>query len=121
MMAENILKIAEGDPAVAHQYLDSLRRTDRLEPEIGLLRALLQDAIYDYRKYAHARDCIGRERFREAEAWLMGSSDDWIFSFSSVCEHLGLDPNYIRRGLREHKEAESDSKTSHSRAREHAA
>jgi len=121
MTVANILKIGEADPAVAQQYLDSVRRTDPLEPEIGLLMALLQDAISDYRKYAHARDRIGQKRFCEADAWLMGSSDDWIFSFASVCEHLGLDPNYIRRGLREQREAESDSKPSHAKTREHAA
>ena len=30
-----------------------------------------------------------------------GSNDDWIFSFNNICEILGLDPDYIRRRLRE--------------------
>jgi hypothetical protein len=25
--------------------------------------------------------------------------DEWVFSFTNVCETLGLDPGYLRRGL----------------------
>jgi hypothetical protein len=31
----------------------------------------------------------------------MARGNDWIFSFDSVCDLLGLDPEYVRRGLRE--------------------
>jgi hypothetical protein len=31
----------------------------------------------------------------------MKAREDWIFSFNSICELLGLDPDYIRRRLRE--------------------
>jgi hypothetical protein len=24
---------------------------------------------------------------------------DWVFSFENVCEHLGLNPAYVREGL----------------------
>ena len=100
-MAENIFKVVDADPAVTQQYLDATRRSERLEPELALLSAILEDAIYDYRKYANANGCIARRRFREVEGWLMGKNENWIFSFQSVCEHLGLDPDYVRRRLRE--------------------
>jgi hypothetical protein len=100
-MMENILTIMSGDASATRQYLDSVRRSEPLEPEKALLSAMLQDAIHDYRKYAQARDRDGAERFREAEAWLMKNGDDWIFSFRHVCEYLGLNPDYVRRGLRE--------------------
>lgn len=31
----------------------------------------------------------------------MHERDGWIFSFGNVCELLGLDPDYVRRVLRE--------------------
>ena len=102
-MMENILTIIGGDASAAQQYLDSVRRSEPFESEKALLTAMLQDAIHDYRKYAQARDRDGRKRFREAEAWLMKGGNDWIFSFRHVCEYLGLDPDYVRRGLREAK------------------
>lgn len=103
-MMENIFTIISGDASAAQQYLDSVRRSEPLEPEKALLSAMLQDAIHDYRKYAQVRDRDGKERFREAEAWLMEGGNDWIFSFRHVCEYLGLDPNYVRRRLRETNE-----------------
>lgn len=60
---------------------------------------LLEDAIHNYRKYRSARDRVGKERFQDAEAWIMESETEWIFSFENVCELLGLDPAYLRRGL----------------------
>ena len=87
--------------AVAQQYWDSVRRGEPLDPEMALLRALLQDAVYEYRKYASACDRRGQRRFREAEAWFKEGRCDWIFSFRNVCEHLGVNPDYILRGLSE--------------------
>ena len=49
----------------------------------------------------HPHDADGKKRFREAEEWIMRGGNDWIFSFDNVCELLGLDPEYVRRGLRE--------------------
>ncbi|HVO91955.1 MAG TPA: hypothetical protein VMT22_03895 [Terriglobales bacterium] len=102
-MAENIFTIMTDDVSVAQQYRDTFRRSEHLEPEKALLAAMLEDAVHDYRKYAQARDRDGRERFREAEDWLMENANDWIFSFRHVCEYLGLDPDYVQRGLREAK------------------
>jgi hypothetical protein len=47
-----------------------------------------------------ARDRSGKEYFREAEEWIMGGGDGWIFAFENVCDLLELDPQYVRRGLR---------------------
>ncbi|HXG52434.1 MAG TPA: hypothetical protein VNN77_13645 [candidate division Zixibacteria bacterium] len=92
------------DTGLAEEYFDTLRRAQYLEPEKALLHAILKDAIDAYLKCSSARDRAGKERFAEAERWIMDTSDTWIFSFQNVCELLGLDPGYIRRGLRELKE-----------------
>jgi len=98
-MKENILMMIGADASVQQQYLDTVRRSEHLEPEKVLLVALLEDAIHDYRKYRRTRDRVRKERFREAEEWIIGSCNDWIFSFNNVCELLGLHPDYVRRGV----------------------
>jgi hypothetical protein len=97
-----------GDSTEAQQFLDTFRRTEYLEPETALIAAILEDAIHDYRKFRRARDASGKQRFREAEEWLMREGNAWIFSFGNVCEFLGLDPEYVRRGLREMEGTGSD-------------
>jgi hypothetical protein len=98
-MEEN-LRRAMTDASVTELYFDTLRRTLHLEPEKDLLIAILEDAIHTYRKYGRARDSEGKKQFRETEEWIMGGGNGWIFSFNNVCELLGLNPDYIRRGLR---------------------
>ena len=101
-MAENNFTITTGDTSmVVQQYLDTFRRSEHLEPEKSLLTAILEDAVQEYRKYSRAHDADGKKRFREAEEWIMRGGNDWIFSFDNVCDLLGLDPEYVRRGLRE--------------------
>lgn len=117
MLKENVLADLGYDSSTAEQYFDTLRRGEPLEPERSLLIALLEDAIDSYRKYHRAQDRQGRERFREAEDWLMADDSDWIFSFRNVCELLALDPEYIRRGVREMFRKAPDEKAAHSRGR----
>ena len=100
-MAESNFVFTGNDTTLRDQYFATFRRSEHLEPEKALLMAILEDAIHCYRKYRAARDRAGRERFREVEQWIMEEGDDWLFSFNNVCELLGLDPQFIRRGVRE--------------------
>ena len=115
-MNETLQALVGADTSVAAQFFDTFRRNEHLEPEKVLLRAILEDAIHGFQKYHAARDRAGRERFHEAEKWLMHSGNDWIFSFDNVCELLGLDPQYVRRGLREWKD-QSGAQERHSPCR----
>jgi hypothetical protein len=100
-MAEKSFVFTGNDTTLRDQYFATFRRGEHLEPEKALLMAILEDAIHCYRKYRAARDRAGRERFREAEQWIMEEGDDRLFSFNNVCELLGLAPQFIRRGVRE--------------------
>ena len=100
-MAESLQYMMGGDTSVADQFFATLRRSEHLEPEKDLLMAILQDAIHDYRKYRLARDPDGKARFREVKEWIMAGGNGWIFSFNNICELLGLDPDYVRQGVRE--------------------
>ena len=98
-MSESQFYREGGDRAVVEQYFATFRRTEYLEPEKVLLLAVLQDAIDCYRKFSAARDRAGRDRFREAQSWISGADNRWVFGFANICDLLGLDPQYIRRGL----------------------
>ncbi|HUK40146.1 MAG TPA: hypothetical protein VLX11_03855, partial [Candidatus Acidoferrales bacterium] len=50
-------------------------------------------------KYVSARDGKGKILFQETEDWVLDQGADWLFSFASVCDTLGFDPDYLRRGL----------------------
>ena len=98
-MGEDLVELMVGDPSLSEQFLSTFRRGEPLEPEKALLMAVLEDAIHQYRKYSRARDRDGQARFHEAAKWIMADDDSWIFSFKNICELLGLDPDYVRRGL----------------------
>jgi len=71
-----------------------------LEPEIRLMAMILEDAVNCFQRFAGADDNPDLGEFRAAERWLFGGEKDWIFSFENICSFLGLDPLYIRSGLR---------------------
>lgn len=102
-MEERVTSLFQPDTLLPEQYLDTFRRKLHLEPEKKLMLAVLEDAIACYQKHVLARDGKGKNLFREAEEWVEDRSREGIFSFNSVCESLGLNPDYLRRGLSEWK------------------
>lgn len=87
------------DPLLAHEYFDSFRRKQHLEPEKQLMEAMLADAINTYRLYAFTDSGAKRRLFAEARHWLWSDDWRWPFSYRNVCEVLGFDPNCLRQGL----------------------
>jgi|GEM_PF-808937 len=69
-------------------------------PEQRLMLAVLEDAVHRFRKNADAKTLEGKAIFAEEEEWFFGPGVDGPFSFESICDTLGLDPGYMRRGLR---------------------
>ena len=61
--------------------------------------AVLEEALADYQRCWKARDKKGMERFADAQAWILESNSEWIFSFVNCCEVLGVEPGYLRQGL----------------------
>lgn len=87
------------------QYYEMLHRRHELEGEKLLMFAVLEDAVEGYRKYLHATTRKGQRRFREAEEWIDREDKQWLFSFDNVCEALDINPEYMRRGLHQWKQA----------------
>ncbi len=101
---EKITSLFEPDTLVSAQYFQNFRRKTCLEPEKRLILAMLEDAVSCFQVYVTARSGKGKKLFNEAEEWIMIKHDDWIFSFASVCEMLGFNPEYVRQGLRRWKQ-----------------
>jgi hypothetical protein len=68
--------------------------------ELALRRAVLEDAIGCFQKQTVSSGRRAQRLAREAEAWLFANDYNWPFSFVNICAVLGLDPEYIRMGLR---------------------
>ena len=66
-----------------------------------LMLAVLEDALDCYRRCHGSRDPATRLLFDETRAWVESRDRDTLFSFESICEALDIDPDYLRRRLRE--------------------
>lgn len=91
------------DVVLASQFFATLpRRAPQKRGEYRLLTAVLADAI----------DCVLNQRNRkladEAWGWMVGEEENPAlpgeepspgFTFEYACEVLGLNPDYLRRGL----------------------
>ncbi len=102
-MEERVTSLFQPDTLLPEQYLDTYRRKLHLEPEKKLMLAILEDGIACFQKYLFARDGKGKALFREAETWVEDKGGEAVFAFDSVCESLGLDSEYVRRGMRKWK------------------
>jgi len=60
---------------------------DPSKPEKDLLRAVLASAMSDIKKSG--------EPARKAREYFLDPSEEYIFSFRSICNHLELDPKTI--------------------------
>jgi hypothetical protein len=89
------------DALTPGQYYDGIRADDAcVRPIKRLMLAVLEDALRCYQSYANSRNRAQRRLFVEAEGWLMDRGGDGAFAFETVCETLGIDPRYLREGLR---------------------
>ena len=70
------------------------------QPEKRLMVAVLEGAVSDFQKYATALSGRGRRLFIEADAWFESTATDRLIDFESICQAVGIEPTFIREGLR---------------------
>lgn len=87
------------DTMLPSQYFDRVARRAEYDGERRLMIAVLEDAVDVYRKLAGARDARRQQLFRDAEEWIESEDRTWIFSFQNICDVLGIESAYLRRGL----------------------
>ena len=98
---ERIGSLFQPDTLLGEDYAANFRRKLPLEPERTLLLAILEDGIRCYQENIYAPGGKRRTLFEEARDWLFSDETGWFCSFVSICTLLNLEPNYIRRGLRQ--------------------
>ena len=72
--------------------------------ETALMRAVLEDAIHCFQKQFVRKGRRVLRLAREAEEWLVADDPRWPFSFVNICAVLGLEPEYLRLGLKQWRE-----------------
>lgn len=81
------------DTLLPDQYFDRLAPRACDSPEKRLMFAVLLDAVIQLQRRSSPAAT-------EAEIWIRGEDGSGApFSFHNVCEALGLDPEYLARGL----------------------
>ncbi|MEW6296715.1 MAG: hypothetical protein AB1671_03115 [Thermodesulfobacteriota bacterium] len=82
------------------QFHDTPTNVYEGRPEVTLMRAVLEDAINCFRNQFYTKGRRQQRLAREAEEWFFSDESRWPFSFLHICSVLGLDPQYIRMGLK---------------------
>jgi hypothetical protein len=89
----------EPETVLPSQFFDRFKIDASLQPEKRLMLAVLEDAVGTFQKYAGATSRRSRRLHAEAEEWFADSDVTWPFAFRNICQALGLEPEWLRRGL----------------------
>lgn len=108
-MQNDLAKLFEPDILAESRFFQAHSNRDAAEPERALLFAVLSEAIETFRKFAFSKSARGQVLFRQAAEWLWDKDPDYFFSCENICEVIGLDPCYLRRGLLQWAEKTKES------------
>ena len=64
-----------------------------------LMMAILDEGLKDFEENVLTEQRSERSLYRQAKDWIFDESEEWLFSFNSICRCLGFDPNYLRSEL----------------------
>ena len=98
--------LLDSDVMLPAQFFDMCRKTAHVDTGIHrLILTVLEDGI---RCWQEGIDSFSRRKSRLAShdnEWIFGEIQDRPFSFENVCGVLGVDPGWLREGLRRWREA----------------
>jgi hypothetical protein len=60
------------------------------------MMAILNEALKDFEENVSTKQRSRRRLYRQAKNWIFDETEEWLFSFNSICRCLGFDPNYLR-------------------------
>ena len=95
------------DVVAPMQYMEKWRYRRGAAPEVMLMFAVLDDAVVCFQKIACASNAHSKALFNDAERWFFDDVGGDLFSFESICEVVGLDPEYIRKSLQRWREGKN--------------
>ncbi|RMD82648.1 MAG: hypothetical protein D6815_08705 [Candidatus Dadabacteria bacterium] len=95
------LTMIEPDTMTPSQFFDRVFTETTMVPEKRLMLAVLEDAIASFqRNFIQCTDDSDELHDDDVEAWLESDDMSWPFSFASICQALNMEPEYLRKGLR---------------------
>ncbi|MBV8357313.1 MAG: hypothetical protein JO189_05180 [Deltaproteobacteria bacterium] len=106
---ERLPGLFEPDTLLPIQYFEAMRKKHLLEGEKRLILSVLEDAIECFMKCIDSPTSKGQRLFRDADEWISLEDKHWVFSFDNVCDMLDINPEYMRRGLRQWKEGKIEA------------
>lgn len=87
------------DTILPSQYFGVMRGCGHLTPTERLMLAVLESAVHDFQQCRLSTQRRGKRLFREAHEWLTSREETEIFSCVAICHAVGIDPDYLRKGL----------------------
>jgi hypothetical protein len=90
----------EPETVLPSQFFTGVQIDASLQPEKRLMLAVLEEAVGTFQKYSLASGRRARRLLGDVEEWFASNDTVWPFAFASICQALGLEPEYIRTGLR---------------------
>jgi hypothetical protein len=81
------------------QFVDRQFQAARLQPEKHLQLAVLGDAVATHARTATETTSYAQRLFAEVDEWFGCDVAAGPFSFVGICDSLGIEPAYVRRGL----------------------
>jgi hypothetical protein len=98
--SEDTGRLFEPDAVLGAQFYATYKSSPYKQPELRLMAAVLEDAISCLSIKRGPATARQRKQLEDARQWFAAEDDgEWIFSFRNICEALGIDPAYLRRGL----------------------
>ena len=94
-----ITSLFRSETGLADEFFENQHKRIFLEGEKRLMFAILEDAVQCFRDNDSAQSASSKRLFDEAQQWIFHSPPDGVFSFENICDVLGFDPAYIRKGL----------------------
>ena len=99
MYDDFLARILEPDIFLPSQFYGNGALSRKLEGEKRLMIAILKDAVECLEKHRGSRSIAGKMSYQSAIEWVEDTDTEWLYSFSSICDLLGFDPNYLREQL----------------------
>jgi hypothetical protein len=87
------------DIVLPEQIIEGYRSDSYLSGEKALMLAVLEDGIRCFQEHLRNPRYNPQLLSQQAEEWIRAEDWDWPFSFSNVCDTLGLDPDALRNAL----------------------
>ena len=98
------LQRSEPSGALAEQFFAPVSLAT-VYPEAALMCAVLEDAFLCFQRQFEIESRSIQRAAQEAEEWFFSDDSHAPFSFVSVCDVLGLEPEFMRKGLKHRRQS----------------